>query len=165
MMRLAVGQPYPGHCPDEGIHLDAFAPGATLLRVGMPSITRPEALAYRKGRVRFGLALAPGAILTLWKFGDQPWTDAPFNAPLSREHGYLELPDIGPASRLVVELHLVDTATNLVRGIRQFTLTAAQTTALASAVQDQLASGASDAALRQLIAQPTERLARHGEIK
>lgn len=158
------GKPYTGAIA-EGAFADLFAPGGSLLKIGMPEITRPEAQAYRKGKVRFGLALKGGAILTLWKFGDQPWIDAPFDAQLARQHGNLELADVNPKSRLTIDLHLVDTATRIVKGIRSFTLTPAQTMAVCTAIQDQLSSGSSDQALAELLTLAPDALGSRYEIK
>jgi len=136
---LAVGQAYPGQMI-EGFMLDVFAPGGTLLRVGMTNITPSESKAYRKGAIQFGLLMQGTGLLTVWKFGEQPWCDAPFNALAAQQMGMLALPDFKtPLSRLVVQLHLVDTATGLVRGLREFTLSPEASRALAEAIHHQLA--------------------------
>lgn len=91
--------------------------------------------------------------------------DAPFDAPLARRHGQLELADIHPKSHLLIDMHMVDTQTKIVRALRTFTLSATQTTAVCSAIQDQLSVGSSVDALSSLLRIPTDILAAKNKIK
>ena len=136
---IAVGEPYPGRVV-EGIMLELFAPGGTLLFLGAPGIGRAEALRYRRGKP--GLRVrAPGDVLhATWLFGGLVAGETVFDARLARDAGHLELPDLGPDTRIGVQLHVVDTATGLLRGLRVFTLSPAASTRIAEIVQARLAT-------------------------
>ncbi|MFC0712249.1 hypothetical protein, partial [Azorhizophilus paspali] len=75
--------------------------------------------------------------------------DCPFDARLI-PRDELSLPDITTGDqRLMVEVHVVDSATNTVRGLRGITLPPSITVAFLSAVQDQLAAAESPQARYQ----------------
>ena len=63
-----------------------------------------------------------------------------FDARLARDGDNLELPDLGPESRIFLHMHVVDTATGLCRGLRSWTLSPATSMRVAEIVQRRLAS-------------------------
>lgn len=154
MIGIARGEPYPAAVVD-GIQFAAFMPGGSLLRIALPNITKVEEQNYRKGKSKFGFVSDAGAILTLWKFGVLPWADAPFDAVAAKSANQLELADVGVDSRLLIQLHVVDSDSGICRAIRAFTLTAKQTSAFTSAIQSQFATGVSPAGMERLLSAPT----------
>lgn len=161
--RIARGDVYPLAIAD-GVFIDLFLHSASTLRIGMPNISDAEAEDYRAGQLKFGLVYKDGAILTLWKFGGQPWIDAHFDAVLAHRLGRLEIPTLTAESRMLIDLHLVDTSTKIVKGLRAFTLSVKQTAIALSAVKRQLKDGMSSDALTSLLSLPTDELVDGNEI-
>lgn len=121
---LRVGAPYPGMI-GEGIMLDAFARGGTLLRIGMDAMTTEEAKLLRKARIGVRVRDAGEAVAEVeWRFGGRPAGASPFDARIAHEAGNLVLPEeeIADGTGIIVQLHGVDTATRTVRALRVFTM-------------------------------------------
>lgn len=115
-----VGSPFPWPY-HEGVHADLLRTGGGIT-VAMPSPTREEVRAYRKGKIRFAMHEGEHVLLLLLKVGDQPWLDAPFSAALIPSDEF-EAPDLPTSqSRLYLPFFLVDSATGLLRVLRAFTL-------------------------------------------
>ena len=84
------------------------------------------------------------AILFIWQFVDPDTNapvltlDSPFDARFIED---IRLDDItGAEDRLLVEGHIVDTSTNIIKGLRAVTMPPDMTVAFLSAVQEQLSS-------------------------
>lgn len=140
---VRVGEPYPLNVPTgEGAVSDFLRDVGNRLIVTMPNIDKREAKSFKKGSMTCGLLAKNGAILLLWQFFDEKGRkvttlDSPFQSKI--------IPDINlhninsSVDRLLIDVHVVDTATNLVKGLRAITMPPELTLKFLSAVQDQLA--------------------------
>lgn len=138
-IRVAVGEPYPGRVL-EGLMLDLFAPGGTLLRIGAPGWERHEVKRLRRGPITTRVRAESGALVVGWLFDGLDHGESPFDARLARDAGRLELPDLGPETRIVVQMHVVDTATGILRGLRAWTMPPAESLRCAEIVQQHLST-------------------------
>lgn len=142
---LVLGERYPFKLPGtEGAIADFLRPSVNRLVVAMPDITEQEVRAMRQGEIRGGFLFKNSAILFLWQFVDPDTNapvltlDSPFDARFIKD---IRLDDItGAEDRLLVEGHIVDTATNIIKGLRAVTMPPDMTVAFLSAVQEQLSS-------------------------
>lgn len=115
---LEVGKPMAGALGrEEGVVFDVSDAGAQI-NVFFDNPTAEEVLQFHSDEpleVRF--AILGGEIFMLFKFGDLPWMDAPYNPHLSRE-----LTDDGivfPETKgLALQVILADTRTGNVKAIR-----------------------------------------------
>ena len=148
----------------KGAAVGFFSPGGTTLCIGELDPTLASIKDYQHGSVRFGLVDREGVILSLWKFGNQPWVEASFDAPLARRNRALDLVTIGPGSNLVVRLHFVDAMSNVVLAVRAFTLSYNQTISICHAIHSQLSRGSSQVELQRMQKVPTEALASVYEV-
>ena len=141
--------PYPvATC--EGASAQFLMAGHDFLQVCMPDISRTEAIQIRKGRLKAGLIHDGPLILWLFQFGDDLTFECPFDARLIAPGG-LSLPNVtNERQRFCFDIHVVDTATNTIRGLRTITLSTGLTLKFFAAVQDQLAENRpQDAYLRK----------------
>ena len=140
MMQIARGEKYPLPLGAmEGAAANLLTDGGNLLQIGMSNIQRSEAQAIRKGQMKAGFIKDGPLILWVFEFPGDLIFDCPFDARLV-PHGSLVLPDItNVQQRLLIDIHLVDTATRIVKGIRVITLPGKLTLDFLIAVQDQLA--------------------------
>lgn len=127
-----LGAPYQGDILN-GASIEFFGRKGSKLRVGIPNVTSKQ-LADYKGMPLFSMIVEKGELLSLWKFPNQNWLRAPFDVLSAKESGNLEIPYIGEKCRIVIELHVVDTKTGILEGIRAFTLTPEQTITVLSSV-------------------------------
>lgn len=138
---IAVNQPYPFILPsEEGAVADFLRPSSNRLLITMPNISNYEAKALRKGEMRGGFFAESGAILFIWQFCDKGkpviTLDSPFDARVVPD---IRLHDINSKeSRLNIDVHIVDLASKIVRGLRSITMPPDLTVQFLSAVQDQL---------------------------
>lgn len=139
-MALGVGGRYPYPVAGrEGASAQFLMAGHDFLQVCMPDISRTEAIQIRKGRLKAGLIHDGPLILWLFQFGDDLIFECPFDARLIAP-GRLNLPHVtNERQRFCFDIHVVDTATNTIRGLRTITLSTALTLKFFAAVQDQLA--------------------------
>lgn len=103
--------------------------------------------------------------MTLWRFGHEPWIDAPFDACVARDAGVLVLQDLETAaSRIAVQIHVIDTADGKLKVARLITLSPGATRELTTAIHAQLAAGHANfsAGFNWFNAHSTEALARLG---
>ncbi|MDG2841095.1 MULTISPECIES: hypothetical protein [Vibrio harveyi group] len=141
---LTVGQTYPMQVP-------VFGGGATAefmrsfgnkLVVIMPGISEYEAEVFRRGNLNCGLLEKDGAILLLWEFRDGRskvvTLDSPFDARI--------IPDLTmdessiSESGFSIDIHIVDSSNNMVKGLRRATMPIGLSRELMSAVKKQLRS-------------------------
>jgi hypothetical protein len=114
--------------------------GATnVLQVAMPSLIRSEILAVRKGPMKVGLIKDGPLLLLLFEFDGGIIMDCPFDVRILPAD-ILNLPDVeNELQRLYVEVHLVDSETMVLRGLRGVTLPPALTQEFLIAARHQLA--------------------------
>jgi len=139
MIRIEQGGRYP--LPIQTVDGAAvnFLGDHNTLQIAMRNIQRSEANAIRKGTLRAGLIVDGPLILWVFEFVGDLIFDCPFDARLIPKSA-LRLPNItNDLQRLLVDIHLVETATNTVRAIRAVTLPPGITRDFLAAVQDQLA--------------------------
>lgn len=139
MIKVERGRKYPGDFV-EGIQFAAFMPGGSLLRVAMPDITKTEEKQYRYGAVKFRFEVNSSDIVTHWQFGTEPVSSAHFDAKIAQKANQLVLDDVDMQSRLLISLHLIDSASGICRGLRSFTISTKATADLTAAIMDQLSS-------------------------
>jgi len=141
MLKIEIGEPYPWKSAKvltEGAEFN-FTSHVNLLRLYLHSPTEEEIRAVRLEEVAFALAVEEGIIFLLSRFGDTiPWFDAPYSLHLL---GMEEQPrHASPkATRppVVINVVLIDIATNIVRALRECTLSPASTKALFRAAEEQ----------------------------
>ncbi len=138
-MALSRGGQYPYPVATrEGASTQFLMDGHDFLQVCMPNITRTEETQIRKGRLKAGLIQDGPLILWLFQFGDKLIFECPFDARLIAP-GRRNLPNVtNDRQRFCFDIHLVDTATNTIRGLRAITLPTGLTVKFFAAVQDQL---------------------------
>lgn len=165
---LAVGQPYPVTLPaGEGAFADFLRPAGNRLLIVISNISKPEAKALRKGEMRCGLLANNGALLFIWQFmekGKPVFTlDSPFDAHVIPD---IQLHDVdNNETRLSIDVHIVDAASSLVKGLRIITLPPGLTIEFLSSVQDQLAGSSSGEQQQQhWMAYPPHELARKTQM-
>lgn len=146
LVTLSVNKPYPYDLNvSEGAISNFLVKNENRLIIAMPNISKEEAWAFKKGAMRCGMLAKNGAILFIWQFFDKKvpvaTLDSPFDARLINN---IDLHNIeNEYQRLSISVDIVDTATNLVRGLRLITMPPNLTVTFLSAVQDQLASAES----------------------
>ena len=119
---LEVGQPMdpPIPFPGNGTHYNYNKYGHWF--IVMLDIPTPEEVhQITSDPVKFGIYEYEGVIFFLAKFGDLPWNDAPYSAlRLSEE----ERPDTRTieGQHAAIQVILVDSRTNLIKGLRIVTL-------------------------------------------
>ena len=139
MTTLARNARYPLSIPNrEGAAAHFLTTSGNLLQIAMPGVVRSEEMAIRKGAMKAGFIKDGPLILWVFTFGSIV-LDAPFDSRMI-PRADLSLPEIvnGP-KRLGVDVHLVDSATMILRGLRRVTLSPRLTQRYLAAVQDQLA--------------------------
>lgn len=140
---IAVNQTYPFALPPgEGAVSDFLRPSSNRLLIVMPDISNAEAKAFRKGEMRGGLLAKNGALLFIWQFlvKGKPVIslDSPFDARL--------IPDVqlynvdSKETRLAIDVHIVDSASKIIKGLRAISMPPGFSIEFLSAVQDQISS-------------------------
>ncbi|MBY3387609.1 hypothetical protein [Rhizobium laguerreae] len=136
---MGVGGQYPYPIRFEGAMAHFLIRGGNMLQIGMPDISKAEAMQIRKGKLKAGFIKDGPSILLIFQFGEDFIVHCPFDVRLIPKTA-LDLPDItNDRQRLAVDIHLVDLATNAIRGLRRVTLPPALTVEFLAAAQDQLA--------------------------
>ncbi|HHC7270745.1 TPA: hypothetical protein ACN30M_004598 [Vibrio parahaemolyticus] len=141
---LTVGQRYPMQIPahGEGAIAELMRPFGNKLIVVMPDISEYEEGILRSGELHCGLLEKDGAILLLWQFRDGGkkviTLDTPFDARIIPDLAMGELNS--PESRYCIDIHIVDSFTNTVRGLRSLTMPPGLSRELMIAVKKQLGS-------------------------
>lgn len=143
LVELAVNQPYPMGLPlGEGAISDFLRPASNRLLIVMPDITESEARVLRNGEMRGGMLSKNGAILFLWQFGKKGkpiiTLDSPFDIRSIQD---IQLYNIdNKETRLVIDVHIVDSKSKMVRGLRSLTMPPGFSIDFLCAVQDQISS-------------------------
>lgn len=143
---LSVGKKYPLKIPaPEGAFAELLHSSGNILIIAMADITEYEEKVLRLGSIRFGFVTKGSAIMLLWQFYDDKGLlafsfDSPFDALLVDDIALHSIDN--SEQRLTIEIHIVDSATKKIRGLRSITLAPESTVEFLSAVQDQIALGA-----------------------
>jgi hypothetical protein len=136
---MGVGGQYPYPIRFEGAMAHFLFRGGNVLQIGMPDISKAEAMQIRKGKLKAGFIKDGPIILWAFQFGEDFFAGCPFDARLIPRSA-LDLPNItNNDQRLAVDIHLVDLATNTIRGLRRVTVPPPLTVEFLAAAQDQLA--------------------------
>ena len=138
---LSVGEKYPFKIPQtEGAISDFLRPGGNRLLIAIPGISNEESKVLRKHEMRGGLLVKNRAILFVWQFRkkDEPiiTLDSPFNARLIPDIQFHDVENT--ETRLLIEVHIIDSKTGIVCGLRSITMPPKMTIDFLSAVQDQI---------------------------
>jgi hypothetical protein len=113
--------------------------------------TGKEIYDFTNGRAQFALCVSGPVIFFLSKFGDQPWSEAPYSANLlsSELRGMPE--GYQPGMRISMTLMLIDSSANIIKGLRYLTLSAKLSEALAKEIKKQMGSPVSRSAYEKAI--------------
>ena len=141
---MSVGQRYPMQLAahGQGAIAELMRPFGNRLIVAMPDISQYEESILRRGELHCGLLEKDGAILLLWQFRDGKTKvttlDSPFDARLIPDIVMGELST--PESRYCIDIHIVDSSTNVLRGLRSITMPPGLSRELMIAMKKQLGS-------------------------
>ncbi len=117
------------------------------LRLFVEGLTAEEVETYRHGRLELGLYVSSGVIFILYRFGNDPWSDAPYSWWLVPE-GERSLPEgiPTPESWRLLSITVVEATTGIIEVLREVSMSPQFTVALQTAIQMQ-ASKAFDRAV------------------
>lgn len=141
---IAVGQKYPIEISDElGSVISFMSNRENALMLGVPEITKSEIRVLLNGKVTCGLLVKNSAILLLWQFQgesdrDVMYFETPFDIRLNDKKYFIDYEN--QDVRLLFTIHVVDSLTKTLVGLRAITMGPEQSLALLMAVQDQMAS-------------------------
>lgn len=141
---VMVGKRYPGEWKSmqEGGHYSYNAAGH-MLQLHLPGATDTEVRDVRAGRAEFALAVEGPVIFLLFRFGRQPWSEAPFSVhlvPKKWRRTTLRTADTGER-RNMLRILLIDTRSGILKAIRVCGLSAHFIDAFELALQGQPVSG------------------------
>ena len=143
MQLLSKGEKYPFNLPNaQGAIANFLRESTNTLIINISSLSPSEVKTLTKGTVRCGLVYEEGEMLLLWQFLDSKkrpvfTLDSPFDARLDKT---LTLHNItSDQDRLVIDMHIIDASTHLIKGLRAITMPPELTLIFLSRVQDQLA--------------------------
>lgn len=140
---IAVGEDYPYRIPGHNGALSEFLRASNTLIITFPGIDKRKASALKKGNLFCGVLAMNGAILFLWQFHDKKGRpvltlDSPFESRVIQD---INLHDIeNSRQRLLIQVHIVDSTTNKVKGLRALTMPPELTIEFLTKVQEQLSS-------------------------
>ncbi|MDW1924900.1 hypothetical protein R7Q39_05630 [Vibrio sp. 947] len=162
---LTVGQHYPMQIPahGQGAIAEFMRPFGNRLVVVMPDISQYEESILRRGELYCGLLEKDGAILLLWQFRDGKTKvttfDSPFDARLIPDIVMGELSTT--ESRYCIDIHIVDSSTHVVRGLRSITMPPGLSRELMIAMKKQLGSRSNgEAQMSRWMQKPPHKLAK-----
>ncbi|UWU23009.1 hypothetical protein N2601_08705 [Rhizobium sp. CB3060] len=137
MLSRNAPYPFPFHAKD-GATANFLTLSGHTLQITMANAARSEIMSVRNDPVKAGF-IHDGSLI-LWVFVIGPLIfDCPFDARLIRPN-IRDLPNIeNDRQRLGIDIHLVDTATTMLKAIRFITLSPSLTQHFLTAAQDQLA--------------------------
>lgn len=103
-----------------------YADPCWTLVVGFPGITQQELDEIQAGDLQIGFTVISGDLFFLYKLGQIPWADTPYEPRLTQEPmDYFE-PD-GPGLGASVIVMAVDTSTGVIKGMRMCAIGYGQT--------------------------------------
>lgn len=141
LIQLGVGEQYPlpyqkDYC---GGRLQMFQDNSNVLQIMMPQMIQSEIKALRKGDVRVGLIVDGFLIVMMFEFKAKPEPiilDCSINAKLIPNEEFTLIKAEGE-ERLPLQVHVIDSATGVVKGLRMFTLTPVVYADLVKAIEAQ----------------------------
>jgi hypothetical protein len=145
LVLLNVGGDYPlKRNAAEGLTANLLLKTGGHAQIVLDGISKEEEAVLRKGVIKAGILYDSGAMLIIFQFykNNKPFFtfDAPFDIRILPPD-VRDLPDINkPVDRLAFDIHIVDSQTNTIRGLRYITMSPDMTLFFLSSVQDQLAS-------------------------
>lgn len=136
-----VGKPYlPGRTRWPEITQFRLAAGQYSLTLFMASPTAAEKRDLKSGLSQFVLFTEGDLLILLFRFGLQPWSDAPFSWHMEPEAERLPPPALTtPESRILLPVTLVDAATGLIAVLRAVTWSPDFSRTVEAAIRDQIA--------------------------
>lgn len=119
---LSKGAPYPLNIPSyEGAAAQFFIKSGFILQVMLPSAQSSEIKALRKGKIKAGFIRDESQILILFEIGDM-LLECLFIPQIIPNNEYV-VPDLKTQkSRFGIDMHVIDTNTNILKALRSFTL-------------------------------------------
>lgn len=134
-MPLAVGSKYPLPLACyEGASAQFFINDSFLLQICLPGMLKSEVKCLRSGSVEVGYRLDGFLIIILFRIDDLEF-ECPFDARLIPDERYTPPNFPTPNTRILVDLHAIDTQTKVLRVLRSITLPAAFSRELAKLVE------------------------------
>ena len=143
MTKIEIGGRYPLQLHgNEGASAQLLIKDGGFIQIALPGMTNAEEKALRYGTMRAGVFVQQPFIALILKFQrkrtDPVILECPFDSRPIPDHAR-EFPNINNShERLAVDLHIIDSETMIVRGLRFVTLAPGTTRDFLSAVQDQL---------------------------
>lgn len=119
---LLKGAPYPLKTPNyEGAAAQFFTKSGYTLQVMLPFAQSSEIQALRKGKIKAGFIRDESQILIIFEIGDM-LLECLFIPQIIPKDEY-ELPNLKiQNSRICIDMHVIDTNTNILKALRSFTL-------------------------------------------
>lgn len=141
-----VGRRYPGggfRFPMPEVAQYNFDEAGHVLQLFWPGVSEWETKAVRKGEASFALAVVEPAIFFCYRFGNMPWSDSAYSVHLVPEErrSTTGIDSETGEPRNLLEVHLVDARSGVLRAMRAFGLDRDFTDAFEEALQKQLAAG------------------------
>jgi hypothetical protein len=142
-----VGSKYPLQTKaQEGSVAEFLRPNINILLISISNPQKVEIHAFKKGKIRCGILTKYSAIMLVWEF----WIgkelifscDSSFDARINHDLSLFDV--LTNETRMVVDLHVLDFPTNIIRVLRVVTMPPALTRKFMIAVQDQLSSVKND---------------------
>ena len=126
MISYGVGSHFPLALPNitDGVYFNFDRTGCELIVI-LESPTHEEISDFKANKqTLFGLYKKGPVLFLLFKFGNQPWCDAPFHMHIQGEFKGQIPKEYAPGSLLGLSVNLVDSRgnRNIVKGIRYLTL-------------------------------------------
>lgn len=114
----------------------------------------PEIVDVKRGPAEFALTVVGDILFLVFRFGPQPWSDAPYSWWMVPADQRTPPPALAGEERALLNILLIDAGTGIIRAVRVVSLAPAFSQALHTAIQAQAAAGAFDQAAydRQLAA-------------
>lgn len=137
MELLTVGKPYPGGVLSPGNNYN-YREGEHELLVCMSDLSAGEITAFKTGEAKFALTVLQGIIFLCYRFGDQPWCDAPYHWWIVPEDQRVEPPITIGDTRAILHVILLETSGCIVRALRTCTVSPRFTRLLHQNIREQM---------------------------
>lgn len=122
----------------EGASANFLSKSGNILQICLPDLQKSEVHSIRKNTLKAGFIKDGSLILWLFKFDEHLTFDCPFDVRLISK-GDLALHDINSQNqRLLIDIHLIDTQTMIVKALRAVTLPPELTRNFLAEAQEQL---------------------------
>ena len=115
-----------------------YGKGTHNLTIFLATPSTAEMESIRFGKAQFAVTVKDGIIFLLFKFGDAPWMDCPYqwwlNSPANRT---LPPKEVGLTEGALMQIILVDAATGIIQALRAIGMAHETTLALHAAIRKQ----------------------------